>query len=351
MCFQVIFHSMYANTLKQIENRDYFGNHGGKYRNRETCFFEITSHVLPVCVCITMTANDIYANANRMLYIKDLKRSYGCDYCDKYDGRTRSIPCNKCHITYYCSQECMDKNLEVHKIFCQTINVRLPIRPKVYVPHVVKPKLVVDYDKNKSVVELIERSWKKIMTTKEILSIPSELWGSFSSIRIRDIVVRFCYSMRGIDFLKMSLFLLQHNGKPPIQLKFATPIVLVFHSKRHGVNSTEPLSSIDVSIEDANVILALIDAGTLPYEQKEKPAFDVRDMDVQITEKFESVRNDNDKKDGLCVICMTNRANVIVLNCFHACLCSECIESKPDTFKDCPLCRRTIVHMQKFYLS
>ena len=47
-----------------------------------------------------------------------------------------------------------------------------------------------------------------------------------------------------------------------------------------------------------------------------------------------------------CVICMTNKPNILYSSCWHMCICRSCDRSHP--INKCPLCRRGAA--SKFYL-
>jgi hypothetical protein len=53
-------------------------------------------------------------------------------------------------------------------------------------------------------------------------------------------------------------------------------------------------------------------------------------------------------KENECVICIDNKPNVIILPCYHQCVCENCYNS----FKQCtlcPICQHTISHIRISY--
>lgn len=49
----------------------------------------------------------------------------------------------------------------------------------------------------------------------------------------------------------------------------------------------------------------------------------------------------NDGNEGMCVVCLTNPRECVVLNCGHVCLCLDCVENIPKPRK-CPICRGVV---------
>jgi len=55
------------------------------------------------------------------------------------------------------------------------------------------------------------------------------------------------------------------------------------------------------------------------------------------------------KEDGMCVVCLSGKACIVLLDCWHMCLCEEC---SPDFIdKPCPMCRAPIKSMKKPYVA
>merc|ERR1719498_1644971 len=54
----------------------------------------------------------------------------------------------------------------------------------------------------------------------------------------------------------------------------------------------------------------------------------------------EAIVETGDDDDGLCVICLTNEKNTVVIPCRHLCLCKECAEElRNRAGQKCPVCR------------
>lgn len=51
-----------------------------------------------------------------------------------------------------------------------------------------------------------------------------------------------------------------------------------------------------------------------------------------------------------CILCMNTAREVVILNCGHVCLCSECAISLPDP-KICPICRSVVDRFVPIYIS
>eukprot|EP00026_Physarum_polycephalum_P004435 Phypoly_transcript_04454.p4 GENE.Phypoly_transcript_04454~~Phypoly_transcript_04454.p4 ORF type:complete len:149 (-),score=27.23 Phypoly_transcript_04454:208-654(-) len=49
--------------------------------------------------------------------------------------------------------------------------------------------------------------------------------------------------------------------------------------------------------------------------------------------------NQNNAGFGVCVVCLENHVNVLIIPCKHVCVCSACMSFVHDT---CPLCRAEI---------
>ncbi|KAG8724850.1 hypothetical protein FRC12_024262 [Ceratobasidium sp. 428] len=53
------------------------------------------------------------------------------------------------------------------------------------------------------------------------------------------------------------------------------------------------------------------------------------------------------ERDGLCVVCQDEDANIAIVDCGHLCLCMACSELIMSESKECPLCRTRIVTSQR----
>ena len=63
--------------------------------------------------------------------------------------------------------------------------------------------------------------------------------------------------------------------------------------------------------------------------------------------------SDEEKKDEqeLCVICMSNVADYLVLPCGHQCGCESCLTVLRNNKADCPICRAKISNLVKVFRS
>jgi hypothetical protein len=67
----------------------------------------------------------------------------------------------------------------------------------------------------------------------------------------------------------------------------------------------------------------------------------------KIKEKEEQLSEISSEKDeNLCVICLDNKKNIVLVPCGHVCICDSC---KEKNIKDCPICRTKIENMIKAY--
>jgi len=53
------------------------------------------------------------------------------------------------------------------------------------------------------------------------------------------------------------------------------------------------------------------------------------------------------ERDGLCVVCQENEAQLAVVDCGHLSMCQECSALVMKTSRECPLCRTRIVTEQR----
>ena len=51
-----------------------------------------------------------------------------------------------------------------------------------------------------------------------------------------------------------------------------------------------------------------------------------------------------------CVVCLTNRREVVLLECGHICLCADCAAALPEP-KKCPVCRARVTRFVPTYIS
>lgn len=58
----------------------------------------------------------------------------------------------------------------------------------------------------------------------------------------------------------------------------------------------------------------------------------------------------NGETGNECILCLSTAREVVILNCGHVCLCSECAISLPDP-KICPICRSVVDRFVPIYIS
>ncbi|KAF7459143.1 RING domain protein [Cryptosporidium felis] len=77
-------------------------------------------------------------------------------------------------------------------------------------------------------------------------------------------------------------------------------------------------------------------------------AFEVQNVfGLSNSAKETSSAPDNTGKSELCVICLTNHREAILLPCRHACLCSECSKTLFKNVQECPICRSNVYSVVK----
>merc|ERR1711964_715561 len=57
--------------------------------------------------------------------------------------------------------------------------------------------------------------------------------------------------------------------------------------------------------------------------------------------------DDSDDGDGVCVVCIDNPKDTVVLPCRHMCMCSECAQAVRNQRGKCPMCRTDIERLMK----
>uniref|UniRef100_A0A914E9H0 RING-type domain-containing protein n=1 Tax=Acrobeloides nanus TaxID=290746 RepID=A0A914E9H0_9BILA len=57
-------------------------------------------------------------------------------------------------------------------------------------------------------------------------------------------------------------------------------------------------------------------------------------------------KNDESMDENLCCICLENKPEIVLIPCGHAKFCQGCA----DMFKECPICRSTVVMKQRIFL-
>ena len=53
-------------------------------------------------------------------------------------------------------------------------------------------------------------------------------------------------------------------------------------------------------------------------------------------------KNDENETEDLCVICITDPREILLLPCRHVAMCAECYEEVKERTRQCPICRANI---------
>ncbi|RDD36541.1 Mitochondrial ubiquitin ligase activator of NFKB 1 [Trichoplax sp. H2] len=72
-----------------------------------------------------------------------------------------------------------------------------------------------------------------------------------------------------------------------------------------------------------------------------------RDQSNTTTDEVPVVENPNSDESRLCVVCLTNERDVVLLQCGHVCVCSTCVSQ----LNLCPMCRQSIDRIVLMYQS
>lgn len=113
------------------------------------------------------------------------------------------------------------------------------------------------------------------------------------------------------------------------------------------------------SLADTNAVVSnsssssssqLLSVTTTTTKREEKGQAKTEEKGVEKKGQEEKV-DEEKKKEGICVICQTESAHILLLPCAHLCVCSNCL---PPTLKNgntCPVCREKIKEVKRVYLS
>ncbi|XP_028283549.1 mitochondrial ubiquitin ligase activator of nfkb 1-A [Parambassis ranga] len=110
--------------------------------------------------------------------------------------------------------------------------------------------------------------------------------------------------------------------------------------------------------KDMTIIFALAGAAALcwvglRYYQHQKLRWE-RDKERREFERQRSearrfpVQDGENNQENICVICLSQPRNCILLNCGHVCCCYTCYQALPQ--RRCPICRQGIVRVQPLFL-
>ena len=107
-------------------------------------------------------------------------------------------------------------------------------------------------------------------------------------------------------------------------------------------------------------IFSLVGTGILAYWAYRHISKHIREARTRQT--FEEIRQQlrsgngghenggSDDGANQCTVCLTNRRNVLIMNCRHVCVCDECAEALPNP-KLCPVCRSHVDHFVPIFIS
>lgn len=63
--------------------------------------------------------------------------------------------------------------------------------------------------------------------------------------------------------------------------------------------------------------------------------------------EMKSVYGLSDKEDNLCLVCLTEKKNMILKPCYHMCVCEFCSVTMVNSLHKCPICRSAISETEK----
>lgn len=105
------------------------------------------------------------------------------------------------------------------------------------------------------------------------------------------------------------------------------------------------------------VIFALASAGALfwvglRYYHHRKLRWELeeerREFERQQAEARLPGEDGENNQENICIICLSQPRNCILLNCGHVCCCYTCYQALPQ--RRCPICRQDIVRVQQLFL-
>ena len=72
----------------------------------------------------------------------------------------------------------------------------------------------------------------------------------------------------------------------------------------------------------------------------------INDYDIPFEEK-KAIAEENANKEKMCVICMANPIQWILVDCGHKCVCEYCGEIVKEKYRKCPICKKKIIGVLK----
>ena len=79
-----------------------------------------------------------------------------------------------------------------------------------------------------------------------------------------------------------------------------------------------------------------------PIERAEISAAEI----LRVVKNIERKANPDEKNAPNCVICLTEKAEFVVIPCGHLCYCKDCSSSPQNV---CPMCRRRVSKLKKVF--
>lgn len=125
---------------------------------------------------------------------------------------------------------------------------------------------------------------------------------------------------------------------------------LPMHWQRYKRKWVEQLTHFPNTLQKTIPLLRVFEPasdGPSPSFEEDRPHIiemiklpDVRDTNNTEVSKCDTVRP--------CVICMENRPDVLLMNCLHLCVCTQCMNM--GSIETCPCCRKEVFKAVKVYM-
>ncbi len=97
-------------------------------------------------------------------------------------------------------------------------------------------------------------------------------------------------------------------------------------------------------------IKALLEIGITPEQYKEATQTPPASPHTNAPAPQQAGVPPSDDSSGMCIVCLTDKADNIIIPCMHLCLCSDCKEEFVDG-SACPMCRQIIKSVNKVYMN
>jgi hypothetical protein len=116
--------------------------------------------------------------------------------------------------------------------------------------------------------------------------------------------------------------------------------------------STSPLSLSSSSLTSASPIITSKTQEPSPYSSPSSSLSIPSAPSLSTQSSSVSLPLSQHDDSGACCVCKSARANVLVRNCKHLCLCSECSSQlETQKYKTCPLCNTPFKRLEQIFLS